>query len=98
MRGDWPSIDHGILSPSGRVSKRARRAALKREEARLFPPGFWSAPTPPITLLDRIACLLRAIANLRDLADRGMSPRKHRREADRLESEIARLRHTEGAA
>ena len=38
-----PSIDHSLLSPSGRVSKRARKAALKREQARLFPPGYWEA-------------------------------------------------------
>ncbi len=39
-----PSIDHTVLSPSGRVSKAARKAALKSEAARLFPPGFWSEP------------------------------------------------------
>lgn len=38
-----PSIDHSLLSPSGRVSRRARQAALKREHDRLFPPGYWDA-------------------------------------------------------
>lgn len=31
-----PTIDHSLLSPSGRMSKRARKAAIKRETARLF--------------------------------------------------------------
>lgn len=32
----WPSIDHSLLSPSGHISKRARKAALAREHDRLF--------------------------------------------------------------
>jgi len=41
-----PTIDHGLLSPNGRMSKRAREAALKREATRLFPPGYWDKPVP----------------------------------------------------
>lgn len=37
MIGTWPSIDHGLLSPSGRTSKRARKAAMEREQERLWP-------------------------------------------------------------
>lgn len=81
-----PAIDHSLLSPSGRMSKRSRRAALKREHGRLFPPGFWDGPAMP----DNHAENLRAAArNLRELAARGMSPRKFLREAERLEKEAA---------
>src|ERR1700690_1149210 len=43
----WPAIDHGLLSPSGHISNRARKAALKREHARLFgnPADEHSEPT-----------------------------------------------------
>jgi hypothetical protein len=36
----WPSIDHGSLSPSGKVSKRAKRAAKAKARILLFPDGF----------------------------------------------------------
>lgn len=38
---NWISIDHSLLSPNGRMSKRARAAAIKREAGRLFPAGYW---------------------------------------------------------
>ena len=54
--GNWPSIDHSLLSPSGRMSKRARRAAMDRETKRLFPDGFWeSKPKPAPTEAEKIA-------------------------------------------
>lgn len=90
---DHPSIDHTILSPSGRVSKRAREAALKREHDRLFPTGYWDRPEP--TEAEKAAAqrknLLRRAATLRELAERGMSPRKYTRAADRLEAEARTL-------
>lgn len=86
-----PSIDHTLLSPSGRVSKRAREAALKREAARLFPPGYWDAvkPRPEEDDAARRERLLRTADNLRDLASRGMSTRKFLRVAALLEAEAA---------
>ena len=86
-----PCIDHTILSPNGRVSKRAREAALKREHDRLFPPGFWDAPekSEAERAAEKRERLLRSAANLRELADRGMSPRKFRKEAEKLEAEAA---------
>ena len=33
-KGLWPSVDHSLLSPSGRMSKRARKAANDRETKR----------------------------------------------------------------
>lgn len=90
---DRPSIDHSILSPSGRCSKRAREAALKREYGRLFPPGFWDvvADTPEEATAKRIALLLGSAKRLRDLAAMGMSTKKYTREADRLETAAANL-------
>src|SRR5690606_1980619 len=79
LREQWgvtmhPSIDHTILSPSGRVSKRARKAALEREAARLFPPGTFAPPVKSAddVMRDQIAALRRSAMNLRDLAARGM--------------------------
>ena len=36
----WPAIDHSTLSPSGRVSKRIRKAALERTRRELFGDGL----------------------------------------------------------
>lgn len=85
-----PAIDH---SPSGRCSKRAREAALKREAARLFPPGFWDAPekTDAQKAVEKATALRRSAANLRDLAERGMSKRKFIREANKIEAEANAL-------
>lgn len=59
-----PSIDHGLLSPNGRMSKRARDAAMKREAARLFPPGFWDDVNKP----PRQPTLAEQAAKLREYA------------------------------
>lgn len=91
----WPAIDHSGLSPSGRCSKRARAAWLKREAARLFPPGTFVTATPQPAPADQLR--LNA-ARLRDLAGRGMSPRKFAREAARLEAEAAALEEKGGAS
>lgn len=85
----WPAIDQSLLSPSGHISKRARKAAIARETERLFPPGFWDKPEPTaaeITAAERESALRRAKV-LRELAARGMHPRKYAAEADRLERE-----------
>jgi len=84
-----PSTDHSILSPSGRVSKRARDAALTREVARLFPPGYWDEPEPTAdeARKARIITLRRSASGLRALAAHGMSRRKFSLAADALEAE-----------
>ena len=78
----WPCIDHSLLSPSGHVSKRARKVALKREAEKLFPAGTWDKLQ--LTENDREHDL-RWAAELRSLAERGMRPRKYRKMADELE-------------
>lgn len=85
-----PSIDHSGLSPSGRVSKRARIAWERREYALLFPPGTF-APPPRDERAERVATMRRSAANLRDLAARGMRPLAHAKAAERLEAEAAKL-------
>jgi hypothetical protein len=89
-----PTIDHSILSPSGQVSKRARESAIKREADILFPPGYWTAPekTTEEIAQENIDRLLRAAHNLRELAARGMSPRKHLGAAEKLEAEADLIR------
>jgi len=90
--------DHGLLSPSGRISKRARDAALKREGERLFGPGGINAylheaseeAHQAMQPTEREA-LLQQAGRLRDLANRGMHPRKYKREAERLEQEAANI-------
>jgi len=89
MRFYRPSIDHGILSPSGKISKRAREAVLKRMHEELFPEGGLPHPTAKQPAYKQT--LLRKAKQLRELAARGMSPRKYAREAARLEAEAAKL-------
>lgn len=79
----WPSIDHTLLSPSGKVSKRARKAAMDRETARLFPEGLERPKTPQPSEKD---VLLRRAREWRDLAARGMQPRKHTQLAEAAEA------------
>lgn len=94
--GNRPSIDHSLLSPSGKMSKRARKAANERETLRLFPPGYWESvraiPSESEKKASHVKDTLRRIAEMRRLAACGMSPRKHKKEADRLETELATYR------
>lgn len=89
----WPSIDHGVLSPSGHVSKRAERAAKARNTAVLFPAEYWDKPAKSdAELRAELATALRRQADtLRGLAARGMSPRKHLKVATDLEKQADEL-------
>jgi len=72
-----------LSSPSGRMSKRSRRQALKRLHDSLFPDGI---PGPqPIQRTERERDLERA-KFLREMAGRGMCKRKFIKEAERLEA------------
>ena len=91
---DWtctsrPCVDHGLLSPSGRISKRARTQAVAREARLLFPPDYFDVPRPPA---DRKAQLLAHAARLDELADRGMSRRRYRRLAAAARTEAESLK------
>jgi hypothetical protein len=83
-----PTIDHGLLSPSGKVSKRARKAFLDREVARLFDGCDLDPAVPQPSERDR---LLAHAARLRDMADRGMSSKRYRRLAAEAEAQAAAL-------
>ena len=78
----WPSVDHSLLSPSGRMSKRARRAALERTRRELFGDGITLRKLTPDVSAQ--AWRHRA-AMFRDLAARGLKPRAHLKEAERCE-------------
>ncbi len=95
---DWdkhsrPEIDHGVLSPSGQVSKWARKAKLALEAARLFPPGFWDKlkPTAAQEAAQAARQQRRHAGRLTVLANRGMHPRKYKKEAARALAEAEAL-------
>lgn len=83
-----PSIDHSLLSPNGRMSKRARAAATKREGERLFAGVDLNPPPPQPSERER---LLRWAGELRAMADRGYRPRYHRKHADKIEAQANAL-------
>ena len=79
-----PSIDHSLLSPSGRMSKRARKAAIAREGRRLFADLEPHQETEQEKLTREIDALKRSARNLLDLAARGMKPKAYPKEAAKL--------------
>ena len=91
----WPSIDHSLLSNTGRMSKRARKAALKREFERLFPKDLFPNGIPihqlPTQPTDKER-LLEQAKQLRELAERGMCVHKYTKEAERLEAQANEVR------
>jgi hypothetical protein len=86
-----PSIDHGILSPNGRVSKRTRKLTLERVKQQLFPEGFNAMCAPKVEQPSAKERLLCQASELRALADRGMKPRAYRRKADELEAQANQI-------
>lgn len=87
--GTWPSVDHSLLSPSGHMSKAARKRANKREYERLF--GDIDFTPKPSTDSDKAKALIRQAAFLRGCAARGMHVRSYPKEAARLEAEADKL-------
>lgn len=81
-----------LSSPSGRMSKRARRAAEKLFDKALFGDDSVSLkgerPVVDPAILEA-GNLRRAAKDLRDLATRGMSKRKFTRAADRMERQAS---------
>lgn len=77
-----------LSSPSGRVSQLARRAAQERLRVALFgQAGLQRASGSPHTP----ESLRSYAATLRDLADRGMRPRAHRKLAAELDAQAAEM-------
>jgi len=83
-----PSIDHSLLSPNGRMSKRARKAALAREAKKLFD-GI--DLNPKVKQPSEKEKLLRDAKMWRGLSDRGMGRKKYARLADEAERKAALL-------
>ena len=75
-----------LSSPSGRMSKRARKAAEHRLFVALFGDGECLRPQLPVQPSE-CERLLEQAKKLRELAARGMCVRKYLREAERLEQE-----------
>jgi len=85
-----------LSSPSGHMSKRARKAAEERLRVKLFGPNGMPRPKArESTPQEQAAILRQRAADLRRLADGGMRPRVHRREAVRLEQEADELERAE---
>lgn len=88
-----PSIDHSLLSPSGHLSARARKQAMAREAARLFPAGTF-APTEKTEsekITEKASSLRRSAQTLLELADRGMNTRKYRKAAKAMLEEAGTI-------
>ena len=78
-----------LSSPSGNMSKRARKAAEKRLANALFgPAGLVPAQRPVVDLKES---LLRRAKEFREMAARGMSKRAFTREAKLLEAQAETL-------
>jgi len=78
-----------LSSPSGRMSKRARKQAEERLGRALF--GEAGLLSPQVEQPSKVTSLLRTAKELRELAARGMSPRKFRKKADELEAQAHRV-------
>lgn len=89
----WPSIDHSLISPSGRMSKRARAAAQKENARLLFGDTGLQRPGLPPQPTERER-LLREARQCRELAARGMRPRAFVKQAEWCEARAAALEPT----
>jgi hypothetical protein len=84
-----PILDHGILSPNGRVSKATRERDLEKLRQDLFgPQGLQQAPVPQPAEAE---ALMRQAQQLRELAARGMKTKAYMKKAAELEAQAAAL-------
>jgi hypothetical protein len=89
---DTMSMAIAISSPSGRMSKAARKRAEKQLVQALFGNEGLSVLAPKLPPQpSKKDSLLREAKNLRELAARGMKPRAFVKEALKLEAEAATL-------
>lgn len=86
-----PSVDHTFLSPSGKVSKRARRAAEKITRDLLFPPGYWDVPEIEVSEREKLE---KEIKYFREYSGRGIPPRRAEKEIAKLQAKLNALRGT----
>ncbi len=88
----WQSIDHSILSPSGHISKRAKKQYMDKFANELFGNGGRELLKPTCKQPTEKESLLRQAETLRDLAKRGMKPRAYLKQAIELENQANLLR------
>lgn len=92
-----PPIDHGLLSPSGHMSKRARDAANQRHQAKVQ--RWWDEKYPPPTAEEQaeterqnhIESLITHAEMLEGFANRGYRTRYHNKHAAKARAEAAEL-------
>ena len=76
-----------MSSPSGSMSKRSKKAATERLSKSLFGEGGLKKPEPKIPTGEEAKEKdLKFAKQLRELAAQGMGPRKHIKEAEKLEA------------
>lgn len=86
----WPDLDHSMMSPSGHISARARRAALERARVELFGKGGLPWPKGP-PQPSEVDYLRRQARELSELAARGMKPRAYAKKAAELRAQADAL-------
>ena len=80
-----------LSSPSGRMSKAARKRANERLRVALFGEGGLQRTKPQQTDAEKAALLRQRAKDLRGFAANGFRPRAHIKEAERLEAEANSL-------
>lgn len=89
---DTMSLAIALSSPDGRMSKRARAVAEKQLHVALFGENFdLKGQRPQQTVAEKKERLLQRAREMRHYAACGMGPRKHLKEAVRLEAEAEAL-------
>jgi len=93
MKKPRPSIDHSLLSPSGKISKAARKRAMERYGKEV---EEWEASQVETEEEKQVRAQdaqdskrrqdLSMAKKLHGFADNGFGPKKHRKEALRLEA------------
>ncbi len=83
-------FDHGIISPSGRVSNRTR-AATERMLRQRVTDAIRACPSPPQP--SERQCLLWRLRDVKGWWNngKGMYPRKFKKEIDRIEARLTEL-------
>ena len=80
-----------ISSPSGKMSKRARKAADRRWADKVFTPDVRAAMKPKVTQPTEVEILCRNIGQIEDLLTRGMSPKGYKKALSTWRTRLAEL-------
>lgn len=91
-QGQWPSINHSLLSPSGKVSKKHEKKAKEDVRKMLFGDNGLQIPLPDQP--SEAQALLNQAKELRELAKRGMKPKAYIKKAKELEARAGEARES----